>query len=91
MHEQAKQAGEVLKGLTSFMKDTLGDRVEKVTISQRLAESPCALISSQFGYSANMERIMRSQVRSLNSPSGMMTQCTKALWPCPQQVGRHMP
>lgn len=59
---QTKQAEEALKGLTSFMKDTLGERVEKVTVSQRLAESPCALISSQFGYSANMERIMRSQV-----------------------------
>ena len=59
---QAKQAEEDLKGLISFMKDTLGERVEKVAVSQRLAESPCALISSQFGYSANMERIMRSQV-----------------------------
>lgn len=64
--EKTKQAEEALKGLTSFMKDTLGERVEKVTVSQRLAESPCALISSQFGYSANMERIMRSQTMGDN-------------------------
>ena len=59
---QAEEAAENLKPLVSFMKDVLKDKVEKVAVSQRLANSPCALVTSQFGYSANMERIMKAQV-----------------------------
>ena len=59
---QAEEAAENLKPLVSFMKDVLKEKVEKVAVSQRLANSPCALVTSQFGYSANMERIMKAQV-----------------------------
>lgn len=47
--------------LTSFLKTLYGDKVEKVTISNRLANTPAILVTSQYGYSANMERIMKSQ------------------------------
>ena len=46
------------------MKNSLGDRVEKVTISSRLSDSPCALVTSKMGWSAAQEKIMKAQVRS---------------------------
>jgi len=49
------------KPLTKWMKDTYGDKVEKVSVSARLAATPCIFVTSQYGYSANMERIMQSQ------------------------------
>lgn len=66
--EEKKAAEEVaasLRPLTDFMAKVLGDAVEKVSVSGRLAETPAAVVTSQFGWSANMERIMRSQVGSL--------------------------
>lgn len=59
---QAEEQTEQLQTLTDFMAKVLGEKVEKVTVSQRLADSPCALVTSKFGYSANMERIMKTQV-----------------------------
>ncbi|KAG2453711.1 hypothetical protein HYH02_001923 [Chlamydomonas schloesseri] len=62
--EEKKAAEEVAKDMApvvDFLKKSLGERVEKVTVSNRLLDSPCALVTSKFGWSANMERIMRSQ------------------------------
>ena len=66
---QTEEQVEQLKSLTDFMAKTLGEKVEKVVVSQRLADSPCALVTSKFGYSANMERIMKTQVSSRLSVS----------------------
>jgi heat shock protein beta len=55
---------ENFKPLADFIKDVMGDKVEKVVVSNRLADSPSILVTSQYGYSANMERIMRSQAFS---------------------------
>ncbi|KAK9074465.1 hypothetical protein SSX86_007063 [Deinandra increscens subsp. villosa] len=47
--------------LCDWMKQQLGDKVAKVQISSRLSSSPCVLVSGKFGWSANMERLMRAQ------------------------------
>jgi heat shock protein beta len=49
------------KPLTKWMKDKYGDKVEKIQVSARLDSTPCIFVTSQYGYSANMERIMHSQ------------------------------
>merc|ERR1719384_535936 len=47
--------------LCKKVKDILGSKVEKVVISDRMVGSPCSLVTGEFGWSANMERIMRAQ------------------------------
>jgi len=56
--EQEKE----FKPLTDWLKESaLKDLIEKSTVSSRLTNSPCALVASQYGWSGNMERIMKSQ------------------------------
>lgn len=55
---------EKFNALTTFLSKTYGDKIEKVTISNRVEATPCILVTSQYGYSANMERIMKSQAFS---------------------------
>lgn len=52
---------EKYSGLSAYLKKVLGEKVEKVTVSNRLEGTPAVLVTSQYGYSANMERIMKSQ------------------------------
>ena len=47
--------------LCDWIKQQLGDKVAKVQISKRLSSSPCVLVSGKFGWSANMERLMKAQ------------------------------
>ena len=59
---KAKELEEEYKGLTDWMAETLtASKVEKVTVSKRLTDTPCILVTSKFGWSANMERIMKAQ------------------------------
>jgi len=59
--EEKNNLNEEYKELCDFIKGVLKNKVEKVMVSSRLSSSPCVLMSSKFGWSANMERIMKAQ------------------------------
>uniref|UniRef100_A0A8C3A8K2 Heat shock protein 90, alpha (cytosolic), class A member 1, tandem duplicate 1 n=1 Tax=Cyclopterus lumpus TaxID=8103 RepID=A0A8C3A8K2_CYCLU len=73
--EEKKKAEEKktqFENLCKIMKDILEKKVEKVTVSNRLVTSPCCIVTSTYGWTANMERIMKAQALRDNSTMGYM-------------------
>lgn len=80
--EEARKKFEDLKGefdpLCKLIKEVLHDKVDKVVIGQRITSSPCVLVTSEYGWTANMERIMKAQALRNNAMTATMA-CKKTM------------
>lgn len=67
--EKEKEMKQEFSLTIDWIKKRLGDKVASVQISNRLSSSPCVLVSGKFGWSANMERLMKAQ--TMGDPTSM--------------------
>lgn len=59
--KKKEELKEKFEGLCKVIKEVLGDKVEKVVVSDLVVDSPCCLVTGEYGWTANMERIMKAQ------------------------------
>jgi len=64
-NNRKKEIKEKFEPLTKWLgDDALKDHILRAEISERLVDTPCALITSKFGWTANMQKIIQSQTHS---------------------------
>jgi molecular chaperone HtpG len=78
LFEESKTA---LENFSKFIKEILGDKIDKVNVSNRLSDSPCVLVTSEYGWTANMERILKSQTLGSHMTPVMNTSKTLEINP----------
>jgi heat shock protein beta len=64
LKKRLKAYRESFKPLTKYLKDLFAGKIAKVTVSQRVDKTPSIIVTSQYGHTANMERIVRAQTFS---------------------------
>merc|ERR1711939_425937 len=75
--KKLKKLQKTHKKLTDWLKETLGSKIEKAVVSNRLLETPAIIVSSQYGWSTNMERIMKAQtIGNQDRSTAMVSQKT---------------
>jgi len=70
--KKAKEEKTAFESLCKKMKEILGDNVEDVLVGERMVNSPASLVTTEYGWSANMQRIMKAQVLRDNQMSSFM-------------------
>ncbi|KAL7158412.1 hypothetical protein ABFS83_02G141700 [Erythranthe nasuta] len=79
--KKKEELKEKFEGLCKVIKDVLGDKVEKVIVSDRVVDSPCCLVTGEYGWTANMERIMKAQALKGSSAGHMASKKTMEINP----------